>query len=164
MGVIKGTGTGPKPPIRRQELTLGRPKSRGLGRQVGTRLLTSSSVVIWRGPRKLGPDPSNTFYSFLLWHLSLVVALLGQRSHGSFLPNSKRTPQTTRGGRQRCRTGWRKGAGELAAPCLTQTLVMLGCRCWLITSCLSLLSLSVSLPFPSLFLSIFPLSPLPHLD
>lgn len=114
-----------------QELGCCRTRSRGLGRNVETRLLTSASVVTWRGSRTLGPDPSNTFYSLLFFVLAfvsglLVVALLGQRSQGNFLPNAKGTPQAIRGGRQRHRTveEERREGGKLAAPHLTQSLLL----------------------------------------
>lgn len=83
---------------RRQQLGCGQAQGSGARQRRGDRLLTSHSRVTWRGPRKLGQGPSNTLFYFLFWHLSLVVALLGQISQGNVLPTSKRTPQTIRGG------------------------------------------------------------------
>lgn len=154
-GAIKGTGTGPKPPLIGRSWTHGRPGGCGLSRHGETRLLTSSSIVVWHGPRKLGPDPSTTFYSSLFQHLSLVVALLGQRSHGSSLPSSKRPPQTTRGGRQRQRTGRRQEAG--AASALSDAEDGYVRLPMLVNHFLSLIFFSFRFSsIPRLFLSIFP--------
>lgn len=75
-----------------------------------------------------------------------------------FLPNSERTPQAVRGRRQGHRQ-WEEEGREDTGSILSDPGIIvriLGYRCWLITPCLSLLSLpsppsSGSLPsFPSL--------------